>query len=427
MNNWKKTVATFMISQTTSLLGSMLVMYSIMWYVTLSTQSGLMMTIMVLCSFVPAILISPFAGVWADRLNRKKLMIIADLGIALVTLVIAILFFIGIRDLWIIFVVSVVRAFGQSVHQPAVSAVYPQIVPKDKLIKVQGVAQGIQSTSMIVMPLLAGLLLATFDIEYILFIDVITAVIAVFILIAYVKLPKHEAELNQTTIQYFDDIKQGLKYTFTHKLVFNILLFGFLFMLMVAAPSFLTYLQVARVFGPEAWRLSLLEAIFGSGMLIGSIVISIWGGFRNRLKTFFFAYIAIGLGTVGLGLPFNFWIYIGFWGFVGFFISISNPILVSLIQEKVDPNYIGRVFSVFGLINTISLPLGMLFFGPMSDVIDVSIMIFIAGVMMIIIAVVPLFNQKLMIEGLKSDDIVEQKQEETTLNQDHLVLDSQEE
>lgn len=398
--NWKKTVGIFMISQTVSLLGSMLVMYAIMWHITLETQSGLMMTIMVMCTFIPALLISPFAGVWADRLNRKMLMITADIGIAFVTLIVAILFFMGFREIWILFVVSVVRSFGQSVHQPAVSAVYPQIVPETHLVKVQGIAQGIQSSSMILMPLLAGLLLAYFELELILFIDVVTAAIAVMILVTYVKLPKHAAELHPSTIDYFEDIKRGLHYVFTHKLIFNILLFSFLFMIMVAAPSFLTYLQVARVFGAEAWRLSALEAIFGTGMLLGSIVITVWGGFKNRLVTFFLCYIAIGLGTVGLGLPFNFIFYIGLWGFVGFFISLSNPLMVGLIQEKVDPKYIGRVFSVFGLINTISLPLGMLIFGPLSDVFDISLIILLSGVGMGIIAMVPLFNRTLLLEGL---------------------------
>lgn len=398
--NWKKTVGIFMISQTVSLLGSMLVMYAIMWHITLETQSGLMMTIMVMCTFIPALLISPFAGVWADRLNRKMLMITADIGIAFVTLIVAILFFMGFREIWILFVVSVVRSFGQSVHQPAVSAVYPQIVPETHLVKVQGIAQGIQSSSMILMPLLAGLLLAYFELELILFIDVVTAAIAVMILVTYVKLPKHAAESHPSTIDYFEDIKRGIHYAFTHKLIFNILLFSFLFMIMVAAPSFLTYLQVARVFGAEAWRLSALEAIFGTGMLLGSIVITIWGGFKNRLVTFFLCYIAIGLGTVGLGLPFNFIFYIGLWGFVGFFISLSNPLMVGLIQEKVDPKYIGRVFSVFGLINTISLPLGMLIFGPLSDVFDISLIILLSGVGMGIIAMVPLFNRTLLLEGL---------------------------
>lgn len=400
MNSWKKTVGTFMISQTVSLLGSMLVMYSIMWHITLQTKSGLMMTIMVMCSFIPSLLITPFAGVWADRLNRKMLMITADFGIAFVTLIIAVLFFFGIRDIWILFVVSIVRAFGQSVHQPAVSAVYPQIVPETHLVKVQGIAQGIQSSSMVLMPLLAGLLLATLPLEYILLIDVITAAIAIMILLLYVKLPKHEAEHNTYAIDYFEDIKRGIHYAFTHKFIFRILLFGFLFMLMVAAPSFLTYLQVARVFGDESWRLSTLEAVFGAGMLLGSLVISAWGGLKNRLLTFFLAYIMIGLGTIGMGIPFNFVFYIGLWGFIGFFIAISNPILVGLIQEKVDKAYIGRVFSVFGLINTVSLPLGMLFFGPLSDFVDISLIILWSGIGMVIIAIVPLFNKPLLQEGL---------------------------
>ena len=401
MKNWKNEIARFMISQTVSLLGSMVVMYAIMWYVTLSTQSGIMMTIFVLTSFVPSILISPFAGVWADRLNRKKLMIIADLSIAAVTLLISVLFFMGIRDIWIIFVVSIIRSFGQAVHQPAVSAVYPQIVPPEYLVKVQGIAQGIQSSSMIIMPLLAGLLLATIPLEYILLIDVVTAIIAVALLIWFVRIPKHNAETSKQEINYFKDIKDGLSYTFNHKFIFRIMLFGFLFMILVAAPSFLTYLQVARVFGPEAWRLATLEAVFGIGMLIGSFLVSIWGGFKNRLITYFISYIALGLSTIVIGLPFNFYFYVSIWAVVGFFIALSSPLLVGLIQEKVDPEYIGRVFSVFGLINTISLPLGMLVFGPLSDFYDISLIILLSGVGMVIIAIVPFFMKNLIKEGVR--------------------------
>lgn len=402
MENWKKYLSLFMISQTVSLLGSMLVMYTIMWYVTLSTQSGIMMTIMVLCSFVPSILISPFAGVWADKLNRKFLMIAADISIASVTLVIALLFIFGIRDIWIVFIVSIVRAFGQAVHQPAVAASYPMLVPKDKLVKVQGIAQGIQSSSMIILPLLAGLLLTLMPVEYIFLIDVVTAIVAVTILVIWVKIPKHSKEDSEEPIHYLKDIKSGLKYARTHPLIFNILLFSFLFMIMVAAPSFLTYLQVARVFGIESWRLSILEAIFGVGMLTGSIIITFWGGFKNRLFTFFISYIVIGLGTMGLGMPFDFYFYIGLWGVVGLFISLSNPILVGMIQEKVDPEYIGRVFSLFGLISTVSLPLGMLLFGPLSDFVDISLIILLSGICMVIIATVPLFNKSLLKEGYQN-------------------------
>lgn len=411
MENWKKTIIRFMVGQIVSLLGSMLVMYTIMWYVTLKTQSAIMMTIMVLCTFIPSLIISPFAGVWADRLNRKKLMITADLMIAAVTLLIAILFFFDIRDVWIIFIISIFRSIGQSIHQPAVSAVYPQIVPQDKLIKIQGISQGIQSASMVIMPLLAGLLLATVPIEYIFLIDVVTAVIAVYILIRYVKLPKHSAELKNEEIKYFDDIVKGLKYVFSHKFILSIIIFGFIFMIFVAAPSFLTYLQVARVFGDEAWRLSALETCFGVGMLLGSILISVWGGFKNRLVTYFVSYIAIGVGTMLLGIPFNFIAYIGTWLIVGFFISLSNPILIGLLQEKVEPEYIGRVFSVFGLINTLSLPLGMLVFGPISDFVDISLIIFFSGVGMVILAIIPMLIRWLMAEGVKKEQNNEEEKQ----------------
>lgn len=409
MSFWKRKIATFMISQTVSLLGSSLVMYAIMWHVTLSTQSGSMMLIMVLTTFIPSLLLTPFAGVWADRINRRFLIIAADLLIALVTLLVAILLIFNIRDLWILFIVSVIRAIGQAIHQPAVSAVYPQIVPKDKLIKVQGIAQGIQSASFVAMPLLAGLLLSSFSIEYILFIDVITAFIAVTILLIFVKLPRHIGEVKDTKIHYFTDMKDGIRYAKSHPFVFSVLIFSFLFMIMVAAPSFLSYLQVARVFGDEPWRLSLLEAFFGAGMLIGSILISFWGGFKNRLMTFFLAYLFIGVGTILLGIPFNYYFYISMWSMVGFFIAISNPVIVGLIQEKVDPAYIGRVFSVFSLINTVSMPLGMIVFGPLADVINVSHIILVAGIMMGIIAIVPLFNKPLLKEGKKAAKVSEEE------------------
>ena len=236
--------------------------------------------------YIPSLIMSPFAGV-SDRLNRKMLMITADLLIAFVTLIIAVLFFFDIKDIWIIFIITVIRSIGQTIHHPAVSAVYPQIVPKESLVKVQGISQGISSASMVLLPLLAGLLFSIIPIEYVFMIDVVTAVIAVSVLLKFVKLPKHKAEENKEEIKYLDDIKKGLKYVFSHYLVFRIILFGFLFMVLVAAPSFLTYLQVARVFGPETWRLSLLEAFLGTGMLIGSIIITTWGGFKNKFITFF--------------------------------------------------------------------------------------------------------------------------------------------
>ena len=114
MTNWKRNIAFFITGQTISLIGSLLVQYAIMWYITLTTQSGVMMTISILSGFVPGLLLAPFAGVWADRFDRKKLIIIADAFIAILTIITALVFLLGYREIWLLFVVSVFRQKYQS-------------------------------------------------------------------------------------------------------------------------------------------------------------------------------------------------------------------------------------------------------------------------------------------------------------------------
>jgi len=109
-NNWQKKTTLFLTSQTISLFGSSLVQYAITWYITLRTQSGMMMTIAIICGFLPTFLLSPFAGVWADRYHRKTLIVLSDSLIAMATLVLAILFWIGYDAIWLLFAASAVRA-----------------------------------------------------------------------------------------------------------------------------------------------------------------------------------------------------------------------------------------------------------------------------------------------------------------------------
>lgn len=116
-----------------------------MWYITLTTQSGIMMTIAIICGFVPTFILSPFAGVWADRYNRKMLIIISDSAIALATLVLAILFLSGYESLWMLFAVYVIRSIGTGIQGPAVGAILPQIVPQEHLTKVNGINGSIQA------------------------------------------------------------------------------------------------------------------------------------------------------------------------------------------------------------------------------------------------------------------------------------------
>ena len=145
MPGWKKRVAIFMIGQTISMFGSFLVQYAIMWHLTLTTKSGLVLALAVIFGFVPQAIVSIFAGVWADRVNRRLMIIFSDSAIALSTLGLALLMLSGVDDLWLIFLVMAVRSVGAGVQMPAVSAMIPQIVPSDKLMRINGINSTIQS------------------------------------------------------------------------------------------------------------------------------------------------------------------------------------------------------------------------------------------------------------------------------------------
>ncbi len=171
-SHWKQKTALFLSGQTVSLFGSSLVQFAIIWYITLSTQSGAMMTIASVCGFAPQVAISLFSGVWADRYNRKLLIIGADAMVASATFVLALFFLSGHDDLWMVFLVSAIRSVGSGIQTPAVNAVLPQIVPPEKLIRIGGINGSLQSVMFILSPAAAGMLLSIASLESTFFIDV---------------------------------------------------------------------------------------------------------------------------------------------------------------------------------------------------------------------------------------------------------------
>src|SRR5690606_7192087 len=136
----------------------MLVQYAIMWHLTLETKSGLVMGLAAVFGFVPQAIISIFGGVWADRMNRKALIIAADATIALSTLALAILMMSGYQDLWLIYATLAIRSAGAGVQMPAVAAIIPQIVPTSQLMRINGINGSIQSAMALLAPAVAMLL-----------------------------------------------------------------------------------------------------------------------------------------------------------------------------------------------------------------------------------------------------------------------------
>jgi len=376
---WKRNAALFVGSQTISLFGSSLVQYAVTWYITLQTQSGMLMTISILCGVLPAFVLSPFAGVWADRYDRKALIVLADALIAVATLALAWLFWLGFEDVWLLFLLLAVRAIGTGIHTPAVGAALPQLVPEEALARVNGINGTVQSLVNLIAPMASGALLATVSLETIFLVDVATAAAAIGLLTLFVDLPKHARAAQANSTSYVKDLLEGFAYVRRHAFVRGVLLFLAVTSFLAAPIAFLTPLQVTRSFGAEVWRLTAIEIAFSAGMIAGGAAMAAWGGFRNRAHTFVSACAALGACAIALGIVPAFWTYLAMMALAGVALPLFNTPIIVLLQEKVESDYMGRVFGVVGMITTSMMPLGMLAFGPLSDRVDIEWLLVATG------------------------------------------------
>ena len=370
------------------MFGSMLVQYAIMWYLTILTESGVVLMLSAVFGMLPQAIVSIFGGVWADRLNRKRLIIIADASIAVTTLGLAFFMLSGYSELWLIFLTLAIRSTGAGIQQPAVAALIPQLVPTPHLLRVNGIFQSISSAMMLVAPAAAGAIYAgaaeawgpAAAIIPIFFIDVVTAVIGIGFLLA-IAVPTVRAVVDTG---YFADLVKGVRYTFTHRFVRWLLaLFAVIFILTVA-PSMLTPLMVVRSFGSEGtsdvWLLTVNELAFSIGMLLGGILIATWGGLKNKVVMIIASSVLFGALTLALGLSTNVWVFFAFMFLVGLAVPFFSTPATTLLQERVEVEFQGRVFGFVGVVMATAMPIGMVLFGPLADVISVEWVLIGAGI-----------------------------------------------
>lgn len=396
-NLWKKKAVAFITSQAVSLFGSSIVQMAIVWYVTMQTSSGIWLTILTLSSFLPQMIISPFAGVWADRYNKKKIIILADVLIATSTLILAI--FLQINNLAntsliAIVVVSIIRSIGTGIQTPTVNSMIPLLVPEDKLMKFNGVNSSIQSVIQFASPLVAGGILVLGSISNILFIDVITAVIGVSIL-SFIKIEQKSVQKIEEKAFTINEIKEGIRFSISDKLIGKLLLIYGIFIFLSVPSSFMSSLIITRNFGQDYMYLSICETIGFVGMFLGGLLLGTWGGFKNRNKTLTLGMILYSIFAIGLGLVTQYWMFVALIFFISFSIPIIQTTTMTMLQEKVQIEMQGRIFSLLNAIFSGLMPLGMILFGVLADIVSINYLIIPAGAILLLIGIgigIPMFK-----------------------------------
>lgn len=397
---WKRNTIIFLSSQAVSLFGSSLVQYALLWYITLETKSGTMLTLYIVCGFLPTFFLSPFGGVWADRYDRKRLIILADGLIALVTLALGISFLTSGGSTSLIMLAAALRAAGAAVQMPAVGAILPQFVPPEHLTRVNSISGTIQAVISLVSPIVSGALISVLPMHYLFAVDVVTAAAAIAVLALLFRVPPHERAERTMTTSYLDDMRLGVRYIRDHRYLISFFTFIGVLLFLISPAAFLTPLQVVRTFGSDVWRLTAIEIAFSVGMIAGGALMGFWGGFTNRMHTMLLSAGVMGICTVALGVTGDFWLYLSFMAVFGIFIPLLNTPSAVLLQEHVESEYLGRVFSVNTMLFTSIMPLGMLLFGPMAEVVSVELILIVTGTLILAAALLAFRNATLLGAGV---------------------------
>ena len=392
---WKSQAILFLVSQCITLFGSILVQMTIVWYVTILTSSGAWVAAFTVCSYLPQFLISFFAGAWADRYSRKKLIIGADSLIALATFLM-VLAFPQITDRTVLLggllVMSVIRSLGAGIQTPAVNAVIPQLVPEEQIMRFNGINSTMQSVVQFAAPAAAGALLTVSTLSSTLMIDIATAIVGIGLLSA-VMIPRQALQNEGASV--FTDMKIGIKYALSDKLIGKVLTVYGLFIFLCVPAGFLSQLFVSRVYGETYWYLTAVELAGFIGMVAGGLLMSVWGGFKSRVTTMSAGLIAFGSLAIGMGLAKQFALYLVLMIIYGVAITMVQTATTTLIQEKAEISMQGRVFGLLGAMYSGFLPVGMALFGPMADKIALQWIMVGSGIALLALSVFVCTNKEM--------------------------------
>ncbi len=400
-DNWKVRFFSIWTGQAFSLLGSALVQFALIWWLTKTTGSATVLATASLVGFVPQIILGPFAGALVDRWNRRWTMIVADGLIALATLALVGLFWTGAVEVWHIYILLFFRSAAGGFHWPAMQASTSLMVPKEQLSRVQGINQTLQGLLNIGSAPLGALLLSVLPMHSVLAIDIFTALLAILpLLLVTIPQPQRLLVDIQSTEQptYWQDLRAGFRYVWSWPGLVMILGMATVINLLSAPAIALLPLLVTKHFGGEAIQLAGLESAFGIGMLTGGLILSVWGGFRRRVMTSMLGLMFLGVGMIGVGMaPASlFLLAVGMMFVIGVGSPITNGPLFAVVQDVVAPEMQGRVLGLIGSMAAAMTPVGLVIAGPLSDWLGVQSWFIIGGISTFLMGVSGFFIPAIM-------------------------------
>lgn len=386
--NWLSVIAVIWIGQAVSMVTSYAAGYAVVWYVTESTGSALMLSLMTIAVMLPVGLISPFGGIVADKHNRKTIMIIADGAIGVISLVAGILILLGDVSLVLLMVVCVARAVGQSFHSPAMMATMPMLVPDKHLLRINTLDQLLASIASIGAPAFGIFLYTTLGFSAVMFLDFAGACAAILGLV-FAKIPTvvDASAEKQHVLANLRDGWRAVAKTRGVVLLWAMVTIG----MMIFSPLSAVFpLMTYDHFGGNGYMASLVEAAFGVGMLVGSGILIVWGGGKRLALLIAIAAIIVGATTAACGfLPPD--------GFMAFVVLVTvmamacawfNGPTMTLTQRHVPDEKMGRAMGLLNAVMGLASPIGVALGGVLAEVMGIAPFFLVDGLACLILGLV---------------------------------------
>lgn len=364
-----RSMRTFLIiwvGQLFSLTGSQLTGFALGVWVYQQTDSVTQFTLISLFAVLPNLLISPLAGPLVDRWDRRRTMILSDVGSGLSTLTMAGLLFSGQLEVWHIYIAAGVSSLFSAFQAPAYMASISLLVPPSQLGRANGMVQMAHGLAQLIAPAIAGFLVVSIGLQGVMLVDAATLLLAISSLLL-VRIPRPAISAESAAVQgsLLEEARYGWRYLTARPGLLGLMLFfaiTYFFIDMVGVlvtPLVLSF--------TSATVLGVVMSIGGLGMLAGSLVMSSWGGPRRRIYAVLGFAGLMGLAIIVGGLRPSVPLFMGA-AFLAFFtIPIFQGASQTILQRKVDPSVQGRIFALQGMISGGLVPLAYLSAGPLAD------------------------------------------------------------
>ena len=368
------------IGQTISVVGDFLYIIALMWWVLEKTGSTAAMATVAICSSLPAIILGPFAGTYVDRVDKRRLLILMDLGRGVLITVPGVLYFLNQLQVWHIFVIAAFLSSMSTFFNPALASFLPVIVNKEQLVQANSISQMSSNLSGIIGPALGGALVALFGAGTVMFLDALSFFVS-GIAIFLVRVKVEQVFPSEARKRFLQELLDGLNFIRKESGILGLVVLFSILNFFVAPVGVLIPLMVKKIFKMGAEGFGVLGSSISVGMVLGSLFLGMIGGVRRKGTFIMIGIVVAGSFLALFGVSESFWTSIFLLGGCGFGFSFANILVPVVFQSKIPHEKQGRVFGTLGTISGGLRPISLALVGVMGGLLHVQMIVFLSGVL----------------------------------------------